>query len=117
MKKALLVALPLIFATGCATILNEDMQKINVSSTHDEIRGTIDGVPFKGPGVVSVKRSRSDKTIMIETPSCQREVVLQSSVDPKFFINILSGGVFGSTTDFVSERMWKYQDQVVVPCK
>ncbi len=73
----------LLFSVGCATILNEDMQKINISSTADKISGDIDGVPFKGPGIVSVKRAKADKIVTVETESCQKQTVLASNVDPK----------------------------------
>lgn len=116
MKLVLSIMATLVLC-NCATILNEDNQKINVSSSADSIKGNIDGIPFQGPGIVNVKRSKSDKIITVDTPSCTKQTVLTSSVDPKFFINILSGGTFGSTTDYASEKMWKYQDQVVIPCK
>lgn len=103
--------------SGCATILNDDMQTITISSTAEKLKGNIDGIPFRGPGVVSVKRAKADKIINIETAGCQRQTALSSTVDPKFFINIISGGTFGSTTDYASEKMWKYQDQVVIPCR
>ncbi len=115
--KLLIGILATLFFAGCATILNEDMQKITVSSTAEKIKGNIDGVPFEGPGVVSVKRAQSDKVINVDTVGCQKQTALASSVDSKFFINILSGGTFGSSTDYGSEKMWKYQDQVVIPCK
>jgi len=43
--------------------------------------------------------------------------VAEKSVDPKFFVNILSGGSFGSTTDYSTEKMWKYNENVVISCK
>ncbi|MCO5114723.1 MAG: hypothetical protein M9899_11200 [Bdellovibrionaceae bacterium] len=116
MKKVLLFV-SLLALSGCATILNEDLQNVNVSSTAEVIKGNVDGVPFTGPGIIAVKRSKADKVVNITTEGCQQQVLLASSVDPKFFINILTGGTFGSTTDYASEKMWKYQDQVIVPCK
>lgn len=116
--KILVVALAALMMTGCATILNEETQKINVgSSNNSEFKGSIDGIPFTGPSIVSVKRSKGDKIIMIDTPSCQKQVLLSSTVDMKFFINVLSGGTFGSSTDYATEEMWKYQETVIVPCK
>lgn len=116
--KVLTVALAALMMTGCATILNDDNQNINVGSTNNsEFKGSIDGVPFSGPAIVSVKRSKGDKIILIDTPSCQKQVLLSSTVDMKFFINILTGGTFGSSTDYATEKMWKYQESVIVPCK
>lgn len=115
--RKIIVFIAAISLMGCATILNEDLQKINVSSSADKIKGNIDGIPFEGPGIVAVKRTKGDRIINVETAGCQKQTVLASTVDPKFFINILCGGTFGSTTDYASEKMWKFQDQVVIPCK
>lgn len=115
--KGLTLLVCLFALSGCATILNDDTQKINImSSNNKEFKGTVDGVPFSGPGIVSVKRTKADKVITVETPSCNKQTLLASSVDMKFFINILSGGTFGSSTDYASEKMWKYQESVYIPC-
>jgi hypothetical protein len=113
----LVILLSSLLLSACATILNDDLQNISVSSTAESIKGTIGGIPFHGPGIVQVRRSKADKIIIVDTPNCTKQTLLASSVDPKFFINILSGGTFGSSTDYGSEKMWKYQDQVIIPCK
>lgn len=114
----LLFALVLTLSlTGCATILNDDTQNINIGTTNNsDIKGTIDGIPFTGPAIVPVKRSKADKIIMIETKNCAKQALLASNVDTKFFINILSGGSFGSTTDYSTEKMWEFQDSIIIPC-
>ena len=104
--------------TGCASILNDRTQQVNVSSsTGSEITGAVNGVPFKAPGVVSLVRENGNKIFVTETQGCARETVAEKSVDTKFFINILSGGVFGSSTDYSTEKMWKYSDNIVISCK
>lgn len=104
--------------SGCASILNDKTQAINVSSSNgSEITGTVNGMSFKAPGVVNVIRENKDKLFITETDGCVKETVAEKSVDPKFFINILSGGVFGSTTDYSTEKMWKYNENVVISCK
>jgi hypothetical protein len=119
MKVIYVTALILASAlTGCSTILNDKTQAVNVSSsTGVEIKGTVDGMPFKAPGVVNLVRENKNKVFVTETEGCARETVAEKSVDSKFFINILSGGAFGSTTDYSSEKMWKYNENVVVACK
>lgn len=103
--------------SGCATILNDETQRVNVLSSNGKaIAGTIDGVPFTGPGIVTVTRKKDDRTIITDTEGCAKQTNLASSVDGKFFINILSGGAFGSTTDYASEEMWKYSESVTVAC-
>lgn len=106
-----------VFSTGCATILNEPTQAVNVSGSGGKsIQGTVDGKAFSGSGVVQVRRQKAPLTLTVTTPGCVKETRLASNVDPKFFINILTGGVFGSSTDYGTERMWKYDDNVVVAC-
>lgn len=118
MKKIMTLAAVAVFvSTGCATILNDDVQRINVSSSNNQpIEGSINGQSFSGPGIVEVTRAREDKVLRVDTEGCRKESLVASSVDPVFFINILSGGVFGSSTDYSTDRMWKYDDNVVVPC-
>lgn len=112
---ALLIA---IFMTGCASILNEKTQTINVSSsTGSDISGTVNGMPFKGPGMVTVTRENKDKVFITDTEGCAKETVAEKSVDTKFWVNILSGGAFGSTTDYSTEKMWKYNENIVISCK
>ncbi|AXE29512.1 adenosine deaminase [Chromobacterium phragmitis] len=119
MKLLLLpAALLALGLTGCASILNDQTQQVNVSSsTGTEIKGTIDGQAFKAPGIVNLKRENKNKIIMTETEGCAQQTVAEKTVDPKFFINILSGGAFGSTTDYSTEKMWKYSDNIVVSCR
>lgn len=120
MKKiALALACSSVVAfSGCASILNEKTQPVNVSSSNGKpIAGKIDGVAFTGPGIVNVVRENKDKVLMATTEGCAPETAMPKSVDSKFFINIISGGVFGSTTDYTTEKMWRYSETVVVACK
>ena len=115
--KAVVVS-SIVLVSGCATILNEDSQKINVATSNGEaIKGSINGVPFEAPGIVSIQRSQDDAILVASTEGCTSQTVVPSSVDPKFFINILSGGAFGSTTDYASDDMWKYENSVTINCK
>ena len=119
LSKAMFVALiGLVSLSGCATIINEKTQRINVAtSTGDRVEVQIDGMPVQVPGIASVTRKKGDKIITTSDPKCNPSTILPSEVDTVFFINILSGGVFGSTTDYASEKMWKYQDTVIISCK
>lgn len=118
MRSLSLVVLLGLIVSGCASILNDEDQKINiVTSNNSEIKGNIDGIPFTGPGIVSVKRAKSDRILVADTPACNKQTLLHSTVDMKFYINILSGGTFGSSTDYSTEKMWKYEDTVLIPCK
>ena len=54
---------------------------------------------------------------MTDAANCKSETVAEKTVDPIFFINVVSGGPFGSTTDYSTEKMWKYADNVTLNCK
>jgi hypothetical protein len=118
-KLALVIAcVSAVALSGCASILNEQTQPVNVSSSNGKaIEGSIDGTAFKGPGIVNVTRQNKDKVLMTSTEGCAKETAMPKSVDSKFFINIISGGGFGSTTDYSTEKMWRYSESVVVACK
>ncbi len=117
LRTALAVTI-LALTSGCASIINEKTQKINVvTSSGEKAQLLIDGVPFEAPGIATVTRSKGDKVITTKNPKCNSTTLVQSTVDNVFWINVLSGGVFGSTTDYSTEKMWKYQDTVTVSCK
>ncbi|CAH0356198.1 hypothetical protein AQB9606_04610 [Aquabacterium sp. CECT 9606] len=106
-----------VLMTGCASILNDQTQPVNVSASNGKaVQGSIDGVPFTAPGVVPLQRAKASKIVTTTTAGCAKETAVESTVDPKFFINILTGGAFGSTTDYSTEKMWKYADNVVIAC-
>lgn len=118
-KTVLLTSLFAVLAlSGCASILNDKTQAINVAASNGkEIVGTIDGTSFKAPAIVNVNRENKNKLVLVTTDGCAKETSVEKSVDPKFFINILSGGAFGSTTDYSTEKMWRYSENVIVSCK
>jgi hypothetical protein len=104
--------------SGCASILNDETQPINVSASNNkEVSGSIDGQTFKTPAVVNVTRENKNKVIAVSTEGCAKETSLEKSVDSKFFINILSGGLLGSSTDYGTEEMWRYSENVVIQCQ
>ncbi len=119
MRTRILIALAAAIALGgCASILNEKTQKINVTtSTGATIKGTVNGTPFSAPGIVDLTRSKADAVFVTDAPGCNPQTVEPSSVDSKFWINILLGGALGSSTDYSTEKMWKYNDHVVISCK
>lgn len=107
-----------LITTGCATILTDETQQINVgTTTGQKIDVTIDGQTFQAPGVITVKKSKEqNKYLMTNAEGCAGQTVLNRSVEPTFFVNILSGGAFGSTTDYATDKMWKYDDSVTISC-
>lgn len=118
-KKVLgsLVAAATLMTTGCATILTEDTHKINVSTSNGtKTEVSVDGKSQQVPGIVVVKKDDEDKILVAADDSCTKETNLNKEIEPAFFVNILTGGVFGSTTDMSTKKMWKYQDSVTISC-
>ncbi len=105
-----------ILMTGCASILNDKTQNVNVSTSNGQkVSGVVNGQVFRAPGVVSLFRENKDKVFVADDAKCVKETVVAKAVDPIFFINIVS--VYGSTTDYSTEKMWKYSENVVINCQ
>lgn len=119
MTKKLLMTSSIICATvlftGCATIISGDNQNINLQSKKEQIV-SIDGKEYTSPAIVSLERVNKDAILKVK--DCNKQVLLKKEVNPVFYVNILSGGVFGSTTDYSSDSMWQYdQTNVNVDCE
>ncbi|MDA8171558.1 MAG: hypothetical protein M0Z48_06995 [Nitrospiraceae bacterium] len=101
---------------GCATILSGKTQKINVTTANgNQETALVDGKTYTVPSIIDV--DRQDKDIVIANEKCpNRQALLTKSVNPTFWVNILSGGAFGSTTDYASHDMWQYdQKNIALP--
>ena len=105
------------FLGGCASILSGKTQSVNVTTdTGKKYTALIDGQKHTVPSVIELTRENKDKVLTLEECPDQK-VLLHKEINPVFFVNILSGGVFGSTTDYASGSMWKYQpENVNVKC-
>jgi hypothetical protein len=121
MKKLLATLLAASMLSGCASIIKGKTQTVNImTSDGSEAEATI----FTGAGmqeaelprIVSVNRNSQDITINIKENKCNNASVsvVNSHIEPWFWGNILSGGVFGSSTDAVTGSMWKYDSTAVV---
>lgn len=103
-----------ILLSSCATILSGHTQKINVTtSSGKQATALVDGQRYTVPSVIDVDRQNKD--IMVANEKCpNQQVILNKSVNSTFWVNILSGGAFGSTTDAATGDMWSYQPENVV---
>ena len=97
-----------VFLFGCATILKGSNQPLNVNSN---VKGAsvyvnnqkVGTTPFTG----TIERKK-EQHLKVSKPGYEtRTLMLDSSIESVFWVNILTGGVFGSTTDFASGSMWK----------
>jgi hypothetical protein len=119
MTKVIIAVAIASILSGCATILNEETQKVNVVSSNGKaIEGTIDGVSFKGPGIVDVRRAKADKIVKVTTQGCAAQTSMNKKVSNMFWVNIIApGGAFGSTIDYSTEKMWEYDNTIEVNCQ
>ena len=118
MKKLALIAVVALGLTGCASIINEKTQNVNVTtSSGAKISGKVNGQDFSAPGVVPLLRENKSKIFETSAAGCVPQTSVEKTVDPIFFVNILSGGPYGSTTNYATEKMWKYSENIVINCK
>jgi len=121
MKKNTIIvcaALAMLSLSGCATILKGDTQKVNIATSNgDKIQATVNGNVVQVPGVVEVTRHKAELMVTTSAANCTPSTVVNNEIEPVFFVNILSGGVLGSTTDYASESMWRYDENININCK
>ncbi|MFC1747191.1 adenosine deaminase [Pseudomonadota bacterium] len=104
--------------SGCATILSEDVAKVNVQTTSGkQVDVTIDGAQYTAPSIVTLPKDGTSKVIVTADAACAKETYMARKIEPTFWVNVLSGGLFGSTTDSASGKMWTYDDSVMINCQ
>ena len=98
-----------VFLCNCATLFSGKTQKINVTTENGkEGIAKINGQEYKVPALIVLEKENKDKVISLK--DCpQQQVLLQKGIETTFWVNIFSAGVFGSTTDYASDAMWKYE--------
>lgn len=114
-----------LYLSGCATISNQTKQKINIkTSDGSALIADINGQKVELPADVNVSRSKgvSIQILTVDNPcyeTTQLNISGQDSISGWFWGNILIGGLFGSTTDYVSGGMWTYSNPyyIVYPRK
>lgn len=99
-----------IISGGCASIVSTSNQNITISSDPDGATIKIDGMPVgKTPTTVPVKRSSANKMISLEKDGYEtQQIIAAAGTNPWFFGNIVSGGLYGSTTDAISGAAYEY---------
>ncbi len=98
----------LLLTTGCASILKGSDQPININSNVDSAEVYVNEqlvgrTPFTG----TIER-RSRVNLRVSKEGYQsRSLILDTSIEPVFWVNVFVGGVWGSTTDWATGSMWK----------
>jgi len=119
MKKTLLLTTitgAMFMFSGCATVLSGKTQKISINSNPSGIKVQVDDQTLTTPASFIVKRENKDKTIKVNEGKCKKIITLNKKINPVFFVNIFSGAL-GSTTDYATGAMWKYDDNVNIDCR
>ncbi len=117
MKKGFLGIIVAFLFGGCATILEEDTQTLNVrTSTNQEVEVVVAGRTYETPASVEVDRDGSELSVATKADGCAATTSVDREVDTTFFVNILTGGLWGSTTDYATGKMWEYDSDVVINC-
>ena len=117
-KTSLLVAFSIgsaVLFSGCATILSGKTQAVNVTSNPSNKMVKIDGRTVQTPSIVTLERGKDN--LVLKSDECGSQKLVSKHINPVFFVNILSGGAFGSTTDYATGAMWKYDENINLECR
>ncbi len=95
---------------GCATILGGSSQTLtvnaNVTGAEVYLNETLLGVT---PLTANVKRGQEGVLRVTAEGYEPYQIALNKKVSSLFWVNILSGGTFGSTTDYKTGAMYEYE--------
>lgn len=122
MKKISLVAAVVIATglSGCATLFGDSQQMVNIRASNGQsFEGQLsNGTPFKAPGSVSFSKNGSQPVkVITNDKGCNPVTMLDRQIDGIFWGNVISGGLLGSGTDYVTGKMWEYDNNVVIACR
>jgi hypothetical protein len=100
----------LVLLYGCATILGGSNQLISVNSNVSGAQVFLNDVQLGvTPLSTSIKRGQ-EGVLRVQAPSYQPyQIALNKKITSLFWVNIFSGGVFGSTTDYATGAMYEYE--------
>lgn len=117
MKLIVGVLSAIALTTGCASITTSEHQTINITTSNNKATEVIvDDQTVTTPGTVTVLRNGADKVAFTHSKECDSVTPIKKEVTPVFMGNIIFGGVFGSTTDGITGKMWDYEDSVEISC-
>lgn len=109
-KISLALLFTAIVSGGCATILNGSTQELSFNSAPSGAEVYINGQQV-GVTPVSVKWERGNEPVTVEFRKEGYEThtaKLNTEMNMAFLGNLITGGVFGTTTDAATGAMFKY---------
>lgn len=107
---------------GCATITNNPSQKVALTTSNGQVVvAEVNGKKVNIPAEVKISRSKGAvvRVLAEDNPgyeTTQFVITGKNKLSGVFWINIISGGTTGSTTDALTGSMWTYSNpNFVVP--
>ena len=101
-----------LLSSGCATILNDDVQTLNVHTTNNTATtAAVGGYQINTPTAIKVERAKDNLVITTNNNKCQPVTTIESKLSPLFWYNAVlpASGLYGSTTDYATGNMWEYE--------
>jgi hypothetical protein len=95
--------------SGCATIFDGSSQPVSFDSSPKGARIFVNGVEV-GTTPLSMQMSRSKSTMILAKKDGyeDQQLALRTKINGNFWVNIMYGGVVGSTVDYFSDAMIEY---------
>lgn len=115
--KTIYVSVAALVLSGCASIMTAEEQSIKITSSNNRpVDVAVDDKKATTPGTVVVLRDGKDKVVTSTTPGCQNATPITKEITTPFWGNIIVGGLFGSSTDASTGKMWDYADNIEIIC-
>ena len=113
--RLVILSLTFLFLTSCASILSGKQQDFTVNSNVSGAKITLNGQSIgTTPYVGKIARSKEGAILEVSKPGyATKKYALKTKVNGFFWVNILSGGVFGSSTDYSTGAMFEYAPGVI----
>ena len=117
MKNVFALILGAGLISGCATLTTDNATKVNVTTSNGKkIEVEVDGAKYEAPGVVSLVKDGQDKVIKTSDESCESATIAEKKMEPAFWVNVLLLSPASTVTDALGNKMWTYDDNIVVSC-
>jgi hypothetical protein len=123
MKKVSVIAATLVILTGCASMLDSDVQTIQVVATCNgksipaqcSLENDKGYWEINAPGSVKINKDHSSLRVQCQSPYFRGNTVQLNSSPNSFMIsNVLLGGLVGAGVDTVTGKGFNYRSIVKV---
>ena len=106
--------------SGCATLFGQSSQVVNVRASNGQSfeAELSSGEPIKAPGTVAIRKNGSEPVkIITNDRNCSPVTTVDRTIAGVFWANVISGGILGSGTDYITGKMWNYDTNVIIACR